>query len=150
MINNEKSVECLNDLLERNYDAEKGFKNAAEQTENHSLQRFFNSKAEQRCEFQKELRSKIVQMGGDPEDDGSFEGSMHRFWMDVVGTFTGKDEEEILDVCEDGEENALKNYDEALSKNYHSPEVVAMLRRQRNEIAATKRRIDVLEEQYDS
>lgn len=48
----------LNALLEKTYDAEKGFKKAAENIENNSLKIYFNRKAEERYTFGHELKKK--------------------------------------------------------------------------------------------
>ncbi|NNC69757.1 MAG: DUF2383 domain-containing protein, partial [Flavobacteriaceae bacterium] len=45
---NEKVGEKLNELLEKNYDAEKGYKKAAENAQTNSLKNFFNRKAQER------------------------------------------------------------------------------------------------------
>lgn len=50
----------LNDLLEKNYDAEKGYKKAAEKVENTELQQFFNEQAQKRYDFGHELKTEII------------------------------------------------------------------------------------------
>lgn len=51
MHNDDKIISKLNELLEKNYDAEKGYKKAAEDIKNAQLQDFLQSHSQQRYDF---------------------------------------------------------------------------------------------------
>ena len=57
----------LNELLERTYDAEKGFKQAAEKVDNTTIKQFFMDSAKQRYNFGQELKTEIRSFGQAPE-----------------------------------------------------------------------------------
>ena len=78
----------LNALLEKTYDAEKGFKKAAENVENPALKNYFQTKAQQRYDFGHELKSEIKSYGQDVDKGGSLIGDAHRAWMDVKKVFS--------------------------------------------------------------
>lgn len=48
---NKKAIDGLNELIEKNYDAEKGYKEAVTDVENHELKDFFTKSVQQRYEF---------------------------------------------------------------------------------------------------
>jgi len=79
----EKISNKLNELLEKNYDAEKGYLNAAESVESPKLKMFFKKRATERGQFAKDLRMEILSYGQIPEDNGSFKGTLHRNWMSL-------------------------------------------------------------------
>ncbi len=77
----------LNELLEKNYDAEKGYIDATKNVESNNLKMFFKRRATERSEFAKELRTEILQYGEIPTNSGSFKGALHRNWMNLKSTF---------------------------------------------------------------
>jgi uncharacterized protein (TIGR02284 family) len=60
-------------------------------------------------------------LGGDPENTGSTAGALHRTWIKVKGTLTGKDDKSILNEAERGEDSAVKAYEEALQEVLPAP-----------------------------
>ena len=100
--------EKLNDLLEKTYDAEKGFKKAAENVEHASLKSYFKRKAEERYNFGHELKSEIKAFNQDVDKGGSLTGTMHRAWMDVKSLFSADDEESMLEEAIKGEKAAIE------------------------------------------
>lgn len=124
----------LNELLVKNYDAEKGYLNAAENVDSPSLKVFFKRRATERAEFAKELRTEILRYGEDPKDSGSFKGVVHRNWMSLKSLFSSNDEEAILEEAIRGEEASLEEYNEILKDRTLPPSIDAMLFRHRNAI----------------
>lgn len=130
----EKISNKLNELLIKNYDAEKGYLNAAENVESPTLKIFFKRRATERSEFAKEIRTEILRYGEDPKDSGSFKGAVHRNWMSLKSLFSTNDEEAILEEAIRGEEASLEEYDEILKDRTLPPTIDAMLSRHRNAI----------------
>lgn len=126
----------LNELLVKNYDAEKGYLNAADHVENSKLKIFFKRRATERSEFAKELRTEILRYGEDPKDSGSFKGAVHRNWMSLKALFKSNDEEAILEEAIRGEEASLEEYNEILKDRNLPPSIDQMLFKQRNAIQA--------------
>ncbi|MCH4823090.1 PA2169 family four-helix-bundle protein [Gramella lutea] len=71
----------LSDLLEKNYDAEKGYKKALQHTENPDLKSFLKKQAVQRNHFATELDKQIHLLNEHPKEkvSGSTLASIHRF-----------------------------------------------------------------------
>jgi uncharacterized protein (TIGR02284 family) len=130
----EKMSKRLNELLEKNYDAEKGYKKAAEIVENERLVNFFNEQAQNRYDFGHELKSEIRNHGEEPDKGGSATGSAHRTWMDIKTTFTSNDEEAILEEVQTGEEKALEEYNEIIADTTLPPSTQRILEKQRDSV----------------
>ncbi|MBD3891535.1 MULTISPECIES: ferritin-like domain-containing protein [Olleya] len=132
----EKISNKLNELLIKNYDAEKGYLNAIDNVDNNELKMFFKRRASERSAFAKELRTEILQYGQIPEDSGSFKGTMHRNWMSLKSTFTSNNEEAILEEAIKGEEASLEEYDKLLKENNLPPTIDSLIAKHRNAIQA--------------
>lgn len=124
----EKISNKLNELLEKNYDAEKGYLNAASNVESKKLKIFFKKRASERSEFAKNLRTEILSYGQIPEDNGSFKGTMHRNWMSLKSMFNSNDKEAIL------EEASYDEYCEILKEDDFAPSTRKMLEMQKQTI----------------
>ena len=126
----------LNELLVKNYDAEKGYLNAIDNVENERLKMFFKRRASERSAFAKELRTEILRYGEIPEDSGSFKGVMHRNWMSLKSTFSSNNEDAILEEAIRGEEASLKEYDNMINEKNLPPTIDELILRHRNSIQA--------------
>ncbi|MEP5255726.1 MAG: PA2169 family four-helix-bundle protein [Winogradskyella arenosi] len=126
----------LNELLEKNYDAEKGYLNAADNVESKNLKIFFKRRASERSEFAKELRTEILQYGEIPEDSGSFKGAVHRNWMSLKSTFSSNNEEAILEEALRGEKASLEEYNNLIKEPNLPPSIDALLLKHKNAIQA--------------
>lgn len=113
-MDNDKVISTLNDLIETCRDGQNGFKEAAQNVKSADLKTFCNEIAIERGQFMAELQIEVRRLGGDPEKSGSTAGAMHRAWMDIKGTLTGKDDHSILSECERGEDSAVDTYRDAL------------------------------------
>ncbi|WP_439153301.1 ferritin-like domain-containing protein [Winogradskyella sp.] len=136
----------LNELLVKNYDAEKGYINAIKEVENRNVKNFFKNRAEERSKFARQLRTEILTYGEIPEDSGSFKGLMHRNWMSLKATFSSNNEETILDEALRGEKASLEEYNELLSNNNFPSRLIELLREQRNAIEAAINSVKLYEE----
>ena len=113
-MDNDKVISTLNDLIEICRDGQNGFKEAAENVKNPDLKSFFNECSTERAQFVSDIQLEVRRLGGDPQKTGSTAGALHRVWMDIKGTFTGKDDHSILSECERGEDSAVEAYREAI------------------------------------
>ncbi|UAB76151.1 PA2169 family four-helix-bundle protein [Mesoflavibacter sp. SCSIO 43206] len=132
----EEISEKLNELLVKNYDAEKGYLNAMSNVDDKNLKIFFKRRASERSQFAKELRTEILRYGEVPEDSGTFKGTVHRNWMSLKSALSSNNEEKILEEAIRGEEASLEEYDKLIKENNLPPTIDELIFRHRNSIQA--------------
>ncbi|MCG2460311.1 PA2169 family four-helix-bundle protein [Flavobacteriaceae bacterium F89] len=130
----EEIGEKLNALLEKTYDAEKGYKKAAEKAKQANLKAFFERKSKQRNVFGHDLKSELVSYGQEPDKGGSATGSMHRAWMDVKALFSGDNDESMLEAAITGENAAVNEYKDVLQEVNLPPSTTTLLTQQMGKI----------------
>jgi len=130
----EKTGDHLNDILEKNIDAQKGFEKAVENTKSSNLKSYFRDRSQERAQFVSDLRSELTHYGEKYKESGSAAASVHRGWMDFKSMFSADDDESMLEETIRGEEKALKEYDEALEPGEVPGTTATLLRKQRETI----------------
>lgn len=140
-----KAVSLLNELLEKNYDAEKGYKKAADDVKNPTLSSFFKDYANQRYNFGHELKSEIRRLGGEPDKGSSVASNLHRTWIDIKSTFTGKDPEAVVEECIRGERAALDDYEDTLRDTKLPSSSRELVQRQHDQIQAAVNRLNQID-----
>lgn len=144
---NENTENKLNDLIEKAYDAEKGFKKVSEHVDNPRLKTFFTEKARERSGYINELTSSLRQQGMEvTEDDGSMAGSLHRAWIDTKAFFSMDNDESMLEEVRNGEKAALNDYNDILNNCELNPTTRDILLKQKTAIQASHDKADYLEE----
>lgn len=136
----------LNELLIKNYDAEKGYIKAINDVDNVTVKNFFKNRAEERSKFARQLRTEILTYGEMPEDNGSFKGLLHRNWMTLKATFSSNNEETILSEALRGEKASLEEYNELLTNHKLPERLVRLIREQRNAIESAINSVKTYEE----
>lgn len=139
-------VNILSGLLEKNYDAEKGYKKALEHTRHKNLKQFLRNQAVMRNHFATELDKQIHLLNEHPKYRGSSLGSLHRFWITVKSSWSKKDDQAILDECIRGEKASLKEYEEKIKNNILPPSIKEMLEDHRDKVKSTLMEIQLLED----
>ncbi|TVZ28384.1 uncharacterized protein (TIGR02284 family) [Gillisia sp. Hel_I_86] len=143
-------VNKLKQLLEKNYDAEKGFKKAFEDTEHPSLRKFFKQQVVMRNRFKTEIEKELHDLNAHPKiNEGTATGKLHRVWIDIKTAMSKNDEEAVLEECIRGEKASVREYEEKLKKAHFSPKVKSMLTNQLNEIRNTVSTVKKLEDITD-
>lgn len=142
----EEMADKLNELLQKNYDSEKGFKNAADDIQDPRLKTFFKEKAQQRYDFGHELKSEIRNFGESPKKGSSVQADAHRTWMDLKAAFSGNNEEAVLEEAIKGEKRAVDNYNEVIDEIDFPPSTKNLLLKQRNAIQKTLDDVKSLED----
>ncbi len=133
----EELTDNLQGLLEKNYDAEKGFKKAMEDAKNPNLKSFLRRQAAQRNRFATELTHELRSLNEEPKESGSITGSLHRTWIDIKTALAGNTDEAVLEECIRGEKASAKEYEESLKENTFPPRITNVLTRQSAEIQTT-------------
>lgn len=144
---NKESISVLNDLIETSKDGEKGFQTSAEDIKNPAIKAYFMSRSQEIGVAVRELQTKVRELGGEPETSSSVSGTLHRAWVDLKSTLTGKDDKAILEEVERGEDVAKKAYKEALEKAHQKnlpADVVALITKQQAGVLATHDKVKAL------
>ncbi|TBW27954.1 PA2169 family four-helix-bundle protein [Gramella sp. KN1008] len=137
----------INELLEKTYDAEKGYKLAAEKVKNTNLQRFFRDRAQERYDFGHELKSEIRNFGETPSKGSSLVGDAHRSWMNLKASLSGDKDEAVLEEAIRGERAAVEEYEKVLRKSEIPASTGNILMKQKNAIVAALNEVKMLEKQ---
>lgn len=132
----EKVSKKLNALLEKNNDAEKGYKYAAENAKNPQLQAFFLERAQERYDFSHELETEIRDFGENPDKGSSLAGDAHRTWMNLKSSLSLNKDEAALEEAVRGEQVAADEYEEVLKDPNIPPTTANLLLKQKNGIVA--------------
>jgi len=122
-------ISTLNDLIETSKDGENGFRTCADGVKDAKLKSLFEEAARLCARGAEELKTKVRELGSNPETRGSVSGSLHRGWVNIKSTITGMDDAAVLAECERGEDSAKKSYEAALKKDLPA-DVRAMVQRQ--------------------
>jgi uncharacterized protein (TIGR02284 family) len=135
----------LNTLLENNYDAEKGYKYAAENAQNLQLKAFFSERAKERYDFGHELKTEIRDFGENPEKGSSFAGDAHRTWMNLKTSLSSNKDEAALEEAVRGEQTAAYEYEDVLKDPEIPPTTANLLLKQKNGIVAALNKLKGIE-----
>jgi len=141
------TLDIIDKLIETCRDGQAGYRDAAEHTSNPGLKEFFLSQSLERAKFSGELESMAQRLGeADPNRGPSVSNKIQRAWFDLKQKFGGGDTS-ILESVESGEDQAKKDYQEAL----RSPlplDVKTVIERQAESVFATHQRVRALRDQY--
>ena len=82
----------LNTLIATLIDSVDGYQKAAADTENSRFAEMFNARAQERQQALTGLQAAVARLGGNPEDDGTTAGAVHRGWINLKEAVLGRDE----------------------------------------------------------
>lgn len=145
-MNNEKTIEALNSLVEINNDRIKGYEKASENTEERDLKDLFSSFGQNSKKCQRELISEINKIGGKAASGATASGTFFRAWMDVKNALAGKDRKAVLNSCDNGEERADETYKAVLNEEskHFSPDHKSMIQQQHSLLKSDRSKIKSL------
>ncbi len=104
----------LNTLIGTLIDSIDGYQKAAADTENQRFAQMFNARAQERRQAVTALQATVARMGGNPEDDGTTAGAVHRGWINLKEAVLGRDDEAIVNSVESGEDYLKEKFEAAL------------------------------------
>ena len=130
---NDKVVSLLNELITKNYDAEKGYKEASEKIEHQSLKSYFDNQAQNRYDFGHQIKALISKYGGEPEKGTSIAGDLHRTWIAIRDAFTNGDHAIYAEAIR-GEEAFSAEYGEMLKDEVLPSDVRNLVQTQKNSV----------------
>lgn len=146
---NKELIDQLEEILEKNRDAVKGYENAAENAESQDLKTFFKDKASERAEFNDQLKTELSATYDEIDDEGSFSGSIHRTWMDIKNFFSGDNDEAMLEESIKGDKAAVEEYEEILKDTALPQNISILLRDQYVKIRSDLNKVRSLEDLHD-
>lgn len=114
VMDNEDTVDVLNDLLESARDGEYGFHACAEHAESDALKSIFERHSRECAAAAMELEHEILRLNGEPALGGTVAGALHRGWVLVKAALSSRDDKAVLEECEHGEDAAVARYRKAL------------------------------------
>jgi uncharacterized protein (TIGR02284 family) len=138
-------IDNLNDLIQITEDSHDGYSRSAEDAKDPDIKALFTDLSAQRESMVRELQNLVRQQGGEPKDSGTILAGAHRFFVDLKSAVTGKDRDSIIKEVERGESEAIRRYENVLSKGLPADvsSVVSRLldrfRSDRNRMASLKR-----------
>ncbi len=139
-----ETIDHLNMLLTRNYDAEKGFEKAADEADHPLLVDFFKGSARQRYNFGHQIKEEIAKLDGKPDKGTSLEGDIHRTWMNLKEIVATHDNKAMLEECDRGEKVALEAYEKILDESSLTPSARKVVQQQRETITQNIQHIENL------
>lgn len=113
-MDNDRTVNVLNDLIEISRDGADGFRICAEDADDQALKLYFENRAQSCEQAIHELSVEVRRYGGDPDTGGTATGTLHRAWVDLKAAITSRDNLAVLEECERGEAAAVLAYENAL------------------------------------
>lgn len=121
-------VQNLQELLVKNYDANKGFKKAIKEVKSQDLKDYFKLQALLHHRNATQLDRLIRSLNAKPLEEGSTVGRFHRVWMDVIKAIGNSDDQSILQECLRGQNATLKEYKEQIKNQPFSSEIKDVLK----------------------
>src|SRR4051794_6064430 len=117
MIDKDKSLKALHDLVATCNDAAEGYGKAAKGVGDTELSNWLAQISNDRQAYGAELTSLIRDLGGEGRTDLHEGGIFHRGWVDLETRIRPKEDREILRECLAGDGGTLKHYDNALARD---------------------------------
>lgn len=109
-MDNEKTIDVLNSIIQINNDRIEGYETASKETEDAELKNLFASFIDSSEQCKNDLEEEVKKLGGEPTESTRTTGKFFRVWMDVKATLTSNDSKAILNSCEYGENAAQDAY----------------------------------------
>lgn len=139
-------VENLQELLVKNYDANKGFKKAVKEAGDPELKEYFKVQAFMHQRYATQVDRLIHSLNHTPLEEGSSAGRFHRIWMDVLMAISGNDDNSKLEECRRGQTATMKEYRDKL-RNYKFPtEIKEILKKHLVELELTLEEVKELKD----
>ncbi len=141
------NFDLLENLVQKNLEAAKGYETAATGVTNLTLRNFFYEKAIERKSFSEELEKLILHNGGTVDTSPGILSGIHRTWMEAKAVLTANDEIAMLNECIRGENLILDEYQNILKKGEISDQVENVLSQQKAKVIQASLDLDTFKSQ---
>lgn len=148
MTQHTETTTTLNTLIATLIDSVEGYQKSAGEVENSAYAAMFNARARERQQAITALQAAVASAGGNPEDDGSAMGAVHRFFQSLREAVSTRDDAAIIAEIERGEDYLKEKFETALARADLDPQARAAVetawqsvKAGHDEMAALKHRI---------
>ena len=107
-------IRVLNSLIETTIDSVDGYRRSAQEATNSRFSAEFLERANEREQVVSQLRDRVRQLGGNPEDDGSVLAAAHRAFLTLRDKVTGSDDKAVVAEVDHGESYLNGKWEAAL------------------------------------
>lgn len=104
MAEHSKDISTLNTLTGTLLDSVEGYRKAASDIDRPELASRFLARADEREAAARRLQEAVRAAGGNPTDDGTLLGGVHRSFLGLKDAITGNDDKAIINEVERGED----------------------------------------------
>ncbi len=122
MTEHNSTTTTLNTLIATLLDSVDGYQKSAGDVENQRFAAMFNARARERQHAVTGLQAAVASAGGNPEDDGSTMGAVHRFFETLRTAVSSRDDAAIVAEIERGEDYLKGKFLTALKMDDLTPE----------------------------
>lgn len=144
------TITLLNRLIVTSKNGEAALRAAASEAHHDELKRSLMEYSQFFHDAAREIQDTVKQLGGHPRGIGTFGNTLHRWLLHMKALTEGRSEAVILDSVESDERAADERFDDAVQHWQTSPEVHAMLERQRDEARRRHDGIRAMRQQLDT
>jgi len=120
-------IRVLNSLIETTIDSVDGYRRSAQEATNSRFSAEFLERANEREQVVSQLRDRVRQLGGNPEDDGSVLAAAHRAFLSLRDKVTGSDDTAVIAEVDHGESYLNGKWEAALRDGSLSPETRSLI-----------------------
>ena len=113
MTEHNETTTTLNTLIATLIDSVEGYQKSAGDVDNQRYAEMFNARARERQQAITTLQAAVAQAGGNPEDDGSVMGSLHRAFQSLREAVSTRDDAAIIAEIERGEDCLKEKFEAA-------------------------------------
>jgi len=122
-------ISVLNSLIETTIDSVDGYRRSAQEATNSRFSAEFLDRANEREQVVSQLRDRVRQLGGNPEDDGSVLAAAHRAFLTLRDRVTGSDDKSVIAEVDHGETYLNGKWETALQDGRLSSETRSIVHR---------------------
>ena len=121
MSNHDENTATLNTLIATLVDSVEGYEKSASEVDNPRYAEMFAARAKERQQAVMDLQTAVTAAGGNPEDDGSLMGTVHRAFQSMREVVSTKDDAAIVAEIERGEDYLKDKFEVALKSDTLDP-----------------------------
>lgn len=122
MAEHNETTTTLNTLIATLLDSIEGYQKSAGEVDNPRFAQLFNARAQERQQAVTKLQAAVAASGGNPEDDGSVMGGIHRAFESLREAVSSKDDKAIVAEVERGEDYLKGKFEAAMKHTDLTPE----------------------------
>ena len=114
MAEHNETTTTLNTLIATLIDSAEGYQKSAGDVANQHYSELFNARAQERQQAITHLQAAVAAAGGNPEDDGSMMGAVHRGIQTLREAVSTRDDAAIIAEIERGEDYLKDKFETAM------------------------------------